>query len=43
MFEVEGDVSVLSDDAQLVTYRVAQEALSNAVQHAEAPSTSGSG
>ena len=36
VFEAEGDSSVLSDDAQLVTYRIAQEALSNAVQHAEA-------
>jgi two-component system, NarL family, sensor histidine kinase UhpB len=35
-FESEGDFSDLSADAQLVLYRVAQEALSNAAQHAEA-------
>ena len=35
-FEAEGDSSGLAADAQLVTYRIAQEALSNAVQHAEA-------
>jgi two-component system sensor histidine kinase UhpB len=32
----EGDVSDLSDDAQLVVYRVAQEALSNAARHSGA-------
>lgn len=35
-FEVEGDFTDLSDDAQLVVYRVAQEALSNAARHAGA-------
>ena len=35
-FEFFGDVSGLDADAQLVVYRVAQEALSNAVQHAGA-------
>ncbi|HEX5929220.1 MAG TPA: sensor histidine kinase [Solirubrobacterales bacterium] len=35
-FEADGDFSDLSDDAQLVVYRVAQEALSNAARHAEA-------
>jgi two-component system sensor histidine kinase UhpB len=34
--EVEGDFADLSDDAQLVVYRVAQEALSNAARHAGA-------
>ena len=34
--EVEGDFSDLSDDAQLVVYRVAQEALSNAARHSGA-------
>jgi two-component system, NarL family, sensor histidine kinase UhpB len=33
---VEGDFADLSDDAQLVVYRVAQEALSNAARHADA-------
>jgi two-component system, NarL family, sensor histidine kinase UhpB len=33
---VEGDFSDLSDDAQLVVYRVAQEALSNASRHSGA-------
>jgi two-component system sensor histidine kinase UhpB len=33
---VEGDFSDLSDDAQLVVYRVAQEALSNAARHSGA-------
>jgi two-component system sensor histidine kinase UhpB len=33
---VEGDFSNLADDAQLVVYRVAQEALSNATRHSEA-------
>jgi two-component system sensor histidine kinase UhpB len=35
-FEDEGDFSDLSDDAQLVVYRVAQEALSNAARHSGA-------
>jgi two-component system sensor histidine kinase UhpB len=35
-FEYEGDVSAVPPEVQLVTYRVAQEALSNAVQHAGA-------
>jgi two-component system sensor histidine kinase UhpB len=35
-FGAEGDFSDLSDDAQLVVYRVAQEALSNAARHSEA-------
>jgi len=34
--EVEGDFSDLGDDAQLVVYRVAQEALSNAARHSSA-------
>ena len=34
--EVEGDFTGLSDDAQLVVYRVAQEALSNAARHSGA-------
>ncbi|MFT3865785.1 MAG: sensor histidine kinase [Solirubrobacterales bacterium] len=34
--EVEGDFSDLSDDQQLVVYRVAQEALSNAARHSGA-------
>jgi two-component system sensor histidine kinase UhpB len=34
--EVEGDFTDLSDDAQLVVYRVAQEALSNAARHSGA-------
>jgi two-component system sensor histidine kinase UhpB len=34
--EVDGDFSDLSDDAQLVVYRVAQEALSNAARHSGA-------
>ena len=37
-FEAEGDFSDLPADAQLVVYRVAQEALSNATQHAGAES-----
>jgi two-component system sensor histidine kinase UhpB len=37
-FESEGDFSNLDDDVQLVVYRVAQEALSNASQHSEAGS-----
>ncbi|HEX6666124.1 MAG TPA: sensor histidine kinase [Solirubrobacterales bacterium] len=35
-FAVEGDFSDLSDDDQLVVYRVAQEALSNAARHSGA-------
>ena len=35
-FEAEGDFADLSSDSQLVVYRVAQEALSNATQHAGA-------
>ncbi len=35
-FEAEGDLRGLPEDAQLVVYRVAQEALTNAVRHAEA-------
>jgi two-component system sensor histidine kinase UhpB len=35
-FEAEGVFSDLDDDAQLVVYRVAQEALSNAARHSEA-------
>ncbi len=35
-FEADGDFSELSDDAQLVVYRVAQEALSNAARHSGA-------
>jgi two-component system sensor histidine kinase UhpB len=34
--EVDGDFSELGDDAQLVVYRVAQEALSNAARHSGA-------
>jgi len=34
--EVDGDFSDLGDDPQLVVYRVAQEALSNAARHADA-------
>jgi two-component system sensor histidine kinase UhpB len=34
--QVEGDFSDLGDDAQLVVYRVAQEALSNAARHSGA-------
>jgi two-component system sensor histidine kinase UhpB len=37
-FSAEGDFSDLDDDVQLVVYRVAQEALSNAVQHSKASS-----
>ena len=33
---VEGDFSGLDDDVQLVVYRVAQEALTNAARHSEA-------
>jgi two-component system, NarL family, sensor histidine kinase UhpB len=35
-FAADGDFSELSDDAQLVVYRVAQEALSNAARHSDA-------
>jgi two-component system sensor histidine kinase UhpB len=35
-FEAEGDFSDLGDDAQLVVYRVAQEALVNAARHSDA-------
>jgi two-component system sensor histidine kinase UhpB len=35
-FGTEGDLSGLGDDAQLVVYRVAQEALSNATRHSGA-------
>jgi two-component system, NarL family, sensor histidine kinase UhpB len=35
-FESHGDFSDLAKDVQLVVYRVAQEALSNALQHADA-------
>ncbi|HXS34722.1 MAG TPA: sensor histidine kinase [Solirubrobacterales bacterium] len=35
-FAAEGDFSELGDDAQLVVYRVAQEALSNAARHSGA-------
>jgi two-component system, NarL family, sensor histidine kinase UhpB len=34
--EIDGDFSGLSDDAQLVVYRVAQEALANAARHSGA-------
>jgi len=37
-FEADGDFSDLGDDAQLVVYRVAQEALSNAARHSGAAS-----
>jgi two-component system sensor histidine kinase UhpB len=37
-FEADGDFSDLGDDAQLVVYRVAQEALSNAGRHSGAGS-----
>jgi two-component system sensor histidine kinase UhpB len=35
-FEIEGDFADLADDAQLVVYRVAQEALLNAARHSGA-------
>ena len=35
-FEARGDLGTVPPDVQLVVYRVAQEALSNAVQHADA-------
>ena len=34
-FEAEGDLSAVPDEVQLVAFRIAQEALSNAVQHGE--------
>jgi len=37
-FNADGDFSDLPDDAQLVVYRVAQEALSNAARHSDAGS-----
>jgi two-component system sensor histidine kinase UhpB len=37
-FHAEGDFSDLDDDVQLVVYRVAQEALSNAIRHGDAGS-----
>lgn len=33
VFESEGEIADVPDEVQLVTYRVAQEALSNAIQH----------
>lgn len=39
-FAAEGDFADLADDAQLVVYRVAQEALSNAARHSGAGSVS---
>jgi two-component system, NarL family, sensor histidine kinase UhpB len=39
-FESKGDFSDLDDDVQLVVYRVAQEALSNAAQHSDAKTIS---
>src|SRR2546429_948346 len=35
-FDAEGDFSDLDDDVQLVVYRVAQEAISNAARHSDA-------
>jgi two-component system sensor histidine kinase UhpB len=35
-FDAEGDFASLDDDVQLVVYRVAQEALSNATRHSDA-------
>ena len=35
-FESEGEIDGFSDDVQLVTYRVAQEAVTNVIQHADA-------
>ncbi len=35
-FEAEGSFDELPDDVQLVTYRVAQEAMTNVIQHADA-------
>jgi two-component system sensor histidine kinase UhpB len=37
-FEVDGDVSGLDPDVQLVIYRVAQESIGNAIRHSEAAS-----
>lgn len=37
-FEASGGLATLPDDVQLVTYRIAQEALSNAIRHADAGS-----
>lgn len=37
-FEASGDPSTLPDDVQLFTYRIVQEALSNAIRHADASS-----
>ena len=39
-FDTKGDFSDLGDDAQLVVYRVAQEALSNAARHSGASQVS---
>jgi two-component system sensor histidine kinase UhpB len=35
-FEAEGELEGVPDDVQLVTYRVAQEAVTNVIQHADA-------
>jgi two-component system sensor histidine kinase UhpB len=35
-FEAEGDLESIPDEVQLVTYRIAQEAVTNVVQHASA-------
>ena len=35
-FEAEGELDGVPDDVQLVTYRVAQEAVTNVIQHADA-------
>jgi two-component system, NarL family, sensor histidine kinase UhpB len=35
-FDAQGDLGELPEDVQLVVYRVAQEALNNAVRHSEA-------
>lgn len=37
-FESAGELGTLPDDVQLVTYRIAQEAMSNAIRHAKASS-----